>query len=120
MDAHQISGVPMASTSWALEAAQVPCVPPAGHCQENATGLLITSQVQGCDWYGWCVVRPRWNWRICFWYSTNDASAEITGMWIPFCPAHCRSYPLLLRNQPDQAIRYTAMGTTPNQAGSQR
>ncbi len=85
MDAHQISGVPMASTSWALELAQAPCVPPAGHCQKNATGLLITSQVHGCDWYGWCVVRPRWNWSICFWYCTNEASAEITGMWIPFC-----------------------------------
>ena len=52
MDAHQISGVPMASTSCALLAAQAPLPPPAGQAQKNATGLLITSQVQGCDWYG--------------------------------------------------------------------
>ena len=51
MDAHQISGVPMASTSWALPW-RTPRAPPAGHCQKNATGLLITSQVHGCDWYG--------------------------------------------------------------------
>ena len=50
MDAHQISGVPMASTSCALPVAHAPCVPPAGHCQKNATGLLMTSQVHGCDW----------------------------------------------------------------------
>jgi len=52
IDAHQISGVPMASTSCAVLLAQAPFPPPAGQAQENATGLLITSQVHGWDWYG--------------------------------------------------------------------
>ena len=51
------------------------------------------------------MVRPRWNWSICFWYCTNEASAEITGMWMPFWAAHCRSYPVLVKNHPDQVTR---------------
>ena len=39
---------------------------------------------------------------------------------MPFDAAHWRSYPELVKNQPDQVTRYTAIGSTPNQAGSQR
>src|ERR1700739_4712639 len=83
IDVHQIAGGPMASTSDAFPAPQTGSGA-VGH-QEEDHGRLITSHVQGSDWYGWCACSPVLNASIALLYWNSEISGEITGRFTPCC-----------------------------------
>ena len=47
----------------------------------------MNNQSQGCDSYGWWVLRPTPNCSICLWYSYSEYSADSTGVCTPWVAA---------------------------------